>query len=296
MQYSRTRNSQNNYPSKKRPRSCFTAGCGCLPFYFLAALLGLFAGIYFFFPGQTNLLMLGIDGTPKNSWAGRSDTNIMLNFRTSKPEINFLSLPRDLWLTIPGYGENRINTAHFFAEANSPGEGPGLALETIQKNFAIDVSYFARVRFDGVREIVDALGGVEIDLVKPMAGYEAGKHALNGRKALAFARNRSGSDDFSRMEQGQILIKAILRKAISPLNWYRLPSVFLAIVNSIDTNLPFWLWPRLAVVTLRVGPDGINSYSINRDMVTPMTTDQGAAVLLPNWPVIYSLISVIFDE
>lgn len=271
-------------------------GCGCFPVLLLSAFFGLIAGLYFFFPSQTNIFLLGIDQTPQKSWIGRSDTNMIASFQSSRPAIHLLSLPRDLWVSIPGFGENRINTAHFFAEAVNEGSGPELAMQTIRQNFGIEVGYFARIRFEGVRDIVDALGGVEIELSTPMAGYEPGRHTLNGRKALAFARNRSGTDDFFRMDQGQILVKAILKKALSPLNWYRLPGTLVAFTSSVDSNIPIWIWPRLSIILLRVRPEGIKSATISREMVTPMTTEQGAAVLLPNWLLIKAYIEDFYKQ
>jgi LCP family protein required for cell wall assembly len=278
-----------------RNRSC-CCGCSLIPLLTIAAFLGFFSAIYFFAPGRTNLLILGIDQTAPGSDAGRSDTNILVSLVPTGPYVRILSIPRDLWVTIPGLGENRINTAHFFAEAAAPGSGPAAAMQTVQENFGVDVSYFVRIKFEGFREVFNALGGVEITLDTPMAGYEAGTHLLTGRKALAFARNRTGSDDFQRMKQGQIILKAAFRKLMSPVNWVRVPAVSAALFRSIDSNLPVWLWPRLGLTLLRVGPDGIDSHTVGREMVTPTTTDQGAAILLPNWDLINPLLFVLFEQ
>ncbi|MBP1692370.1 MAG: LytR family transcriptional protein, partial [Chloroflexi bacterium] len=82
----------------------------------------------------------------------------------------------------------------------------------------------------------------------------------------------------------------------SPLNWYRLPAVGVALMRSIDWNIPFWLWPRIGLTLLRVGPTGIDSQAITRDMVTPTTTDQGASVLLPNWDKINPVLAKVFGQ
>ena len=158
----------------------------------------------------------------------------------------------------------------------------------------IDINYYLRVKFDGFREIVGALGGVNINLDKPMAGYPPGNHHLTGRKALAFARHRSGSDDFYRMEQGQLIMKAVFTELLKPENLLKIPGVFLAFSRVIDTNLPWWQWPRLAIAIIRIGPEDIESRMITRDMVTPYTTNLGASVLLPNWEKINPLFSEVF--
>ncbi|HEY5669252.1 MAG TPA: LCP family protein [Anaerolineales bacterium] len=270
-------------------------GCGCGSFFggLLLALV-IILTIYLFAPLRTNLLLLGIDYAPPGSSVSRSDTIILATVIPTEPYIGVLSIPRDLWVNIPGIGENRVNTAHFFAEAQQVGSGPKAAIDTIQQNFGVDVDYFVRIRFDGVRSVVDAMGGVDIDLDRPMAGYPAGRHHLTGNKALAFARHRLGADDFFRMEQGQLLIKAIFRQLLHPSMWPRLPSVVVAIMNEVDTNIPLWQWPRLALAFLRAGPDGLDNRTLERDMTTPFTTNQGASVLLPDWSKINPLIEDMF--
>ena len=212
------------------------------------------------------------------------------------PYVGMLSIPRDLWVNIPGVGENRINTAHFFAEASDPGSGPDATLETVRQNFGIDVGYYVRIKFDGFKEIFDAMGGLNITLEEPMSGYPAGSHHLDSAQALALARDRAGSDDFFRMARGQLILKSVFRQILSPASWVRLPAVLASISNAVDTNLPFWLWPRLATTMLRVGPDGIDNRTIARTMVTPFTTNQGAMVLLPNWDAINPVLLEMFDQ
>ena len=274
-----------------KTRSCFT--CGCLPL--LVVLLLVFAA-YFLAPVRTNILVLGIDRTPDGSAVGRTDTNIMLSIIPLKPTVNMLSIPRDLWVTIPGVGENRINTAHFFAEANLEGSGPAAVMETIRTNFGLTVHYYARVKFNSFTEIVDAMGGLNIDLTDNMAGYSPGQYTLNGEQALAFARDRSSSDDFFRMQHGQFLLKAAFKQLLKPSSWGRIPAVAGVFLQSVDTNLPVYLWPRLGLALLRAGPDGIDNRTISREMVNPWTTDGGANVLLPNWDAINPVLLEMFGQ
>ena len=304
-------NPQSPYGANELPRSRNTAepafvrvparrrsspGC-CLAYLFVSAGFGLLSlSVYLLFPARTNILILGIDYTPSYSAVGRSDTMILSTFLPHKGYVGMLSIPRDLWVSIPGYGENRINTAHFFAEASTTGSGPEKAMETVRQNFGVAVNRYVRLRFDGVREIVNAMGGVDIELDRPMANYPAGKHHLTGNKALAFARNRQGSDDFFRMEQGQLLIKAMFKQMLNPMKWVRLPWVLAALTQSVDTNVPVWIWPRLGFTLLRTGPDGIDHRTIRREMVTPFSTSEGAAVLAPNWDQINPVLLEIFEQ
>jgi LCP family protein required for cell wall assembly len=242
------------------------------------------------------MLILGIDRTPDGTNLGRSDTNILVTVRPLRPFIGALSIPRDLWVTIPGVGENRINTAHYFAEAQDPGSGPNAALETIRQNFGLSIEHYLRLKFDGIVGIVDALGGLEVELENPMAGLPAGEHNLTGEQALAFVRDRQGTDDFFRMTQGQFFIAELIEQLLQPSSWPRIPAFLVAVSESIDTNIPFWVWPRLGFALLRSGPGGIDYHVINRDYVSSSTTSEGAQVLIPEWSLIHPLVDKIFGD
>jgi anionic cell wall polymer biosynthesis LytR-Cps2A-Psr (LCP) family protein len=92
---------------------------------------------------------------------------ILMAVNPLQPRVTMLSIPRDLWVSIPNVGENRINTAHFFAEAADPGSGPRAALETVRQNFRRAHRYYVRVRFDGFVEIINAMDGVTITWSSP---------------------------------------------------------------------------------------------------------------------------------
>jgi polyisoprenyl-teichoic acid--peptidoglycan teichoic acid transferase len=270
--------------------------CSCALSSILGVLLALIlvVGVYFLAPFRTNLLVLGIDRVPEGTSLGRSDTMIMMSVVPLRPDVAMLSIPRDLWVTIPGVGENRINTAHFFAENEREGSGPLAAVRTVEENFGVEIPYYVRVRFDAFQFIVDALGGVRVNLPQPMAGLPAGEHMLDGTQALAFVRDRSGTDDFFRMEHTQFLIRAIARQMLMPESWPRLPDVIQSASFTVDTNIPVWQWPRLGLAFARSGVDGIDSRTIQRDMVTPFTTDGGAQVLRPEWDRITPVVNQLF--
>ncbi len=259
--------------------------------WILAALLIFFV---FFSPFRTTILVMGIDARPDEGWVGRTDTMIITTIPAVLPQVKMLSIPRDLWVTIPGYADNRINTAHFFAEAAKAGSGPQAAANAVEVNFNIKVPYTLRIRFDGFREIVDAMGGVDVTLNEPMSGLDAGTHHFDGTQALAFVRDRETSDDFFRQKRGQMFISAAFKKMISPLNWVKIPAVWKAVSNTIQTDVPVYLYPRLAYSLAFSAIKGFDSQSISRDMVTPFLTDQGAQVLLPNWDLINPLVKSIF--
>ncbi len=298
LQDSHQSQTQPVYPKwmapKKRRFRFGRFGCGLV--LLLLILLSLVLLVYLFAPLQTNVTIIGLDYTPEWTATGRTDTIILASFKPFPVQLRMLSIPRDLWVLIPGIGENRINTAHFFAEIQQPGSGPAATLETIRYNFGINPGYYLRIRFEGFREIVDAMGGLDIELTEPMAGYLPGRYHLTGNKALAFARHRLGSDDFFRMENGQFLIKSIVRQMIQPAQWPRLPRVLIAFTRVIETNLPIWHWPRLLVTLISLGPGGIEFHTIDRSMVTPFTTSGGASVLMPNWDRINPLLEILFGR
>jgi LCP family protein required for cell wall assembly len=269
---------------------------GCVALFSLIIVFLVASAFYLFYPSRTNFLILGIDYTDPGSNVGRSDTIILATIEPFQPYVGLLSIPRDLWVLVPGVGENRINTAHYYAEIQQPGSGPTAALQTIALNFGVNVPYYIRIRFQGFRDIVDALGGIEIHLTKPMAGYPAGNYHLTGKKALAFVRYRQGADDFYRMGNGQYILVSLIKNVLNPLKWPRLPAVARAVFASIDTNIPIWLWPRLGFALFRAGPDGIDNHIISHQMVTDFTTSEGASVLNPNWDLIEPLIREIFGQ
>jgi LCP family protein required for cell wall assembly len=260
-----------------------------LPLLVLAFIL-----IYFFAPLRTNILLLGTDDSPERGALGRTDTIILATVVPLKPYVGMLSIPRDLWVTVPGVGEQRINTAYFFAESNEAGSGPRAAVQTIRANFGVPVRYYAVIHMLGLTSIVDALGGVEINLEAPVGGFPAGTHHLNGEQALLFVRERSSSDDFSRMVRAQILLAAMIRKTMDPGYWMSLPRFFYALTQVVDTNIPIWQWPRLLFALLRAFVFGIDSQTITREMVVPFQTSQGAQVLAPNWDALNPLLRRMF--
>jgi LCP family protein required for cell wall assembly len=251
---------------------------------------------YFFAPLRTNILLLGTDDSPERGTLGRTDTIILATVLPLKPYVGMLSIPRDLWVTIPNVGEQRINTAYFFADANQPGSGPQAAVQTIRDNFGVHVRYYAVIHMLGLTSVVDTLGGVDISLDSPIGELPAGPHHLNGSDALAFVRERSSSDDFSRMVRSQILLSAVLKKLLHPSYWLSLPQFIVSLHQVVDTNIPLWQWPRLLFALLRAFVFGIDSQTITREMVIPFQTSQGAQVLAPNWDVINPLLLQMFGE
>lgn len=277
--------------SARKRRGCLPIGC--LTIVFIIAIIA----AYFLFPSNQTILILGIDRSFENTAIGRSDTNILLGVHPLPGTVSVFSIPRDLWVTIPGYGENRINAAHFFGENDQAGTGPQLAVATIEDNFDLQVDHYVRIQLENFPQVVDAMGGVEIELETAMAGYPAGTHLLNGTEALAFVRDRAGTDDFFRMAQGQVFLKSFMRTLLKPSSLPNLPGILIASLDTIDTDIPIWQLPRVAVAVLRSYlTDQIEFVIIQREMVVPWLTPAGAQVLLPDWAQIQPLVRQEFGQ
>ena len=278
-------------PVRRRGISC------CLVFLLLPLVVVL---VYLLAPVRSNFLVLGIDRPPQGTNTSRTDTIILVTVQPLKPYIGMLSIPRDLWVPIAGQGENRINTVHFFAEIEKPGSGPSATAQAVQTLFKAPVTHTLRLQFDGVEAIVDAMGGVTVDLPAALPGsteapgLPAGKQHLTGKQALALARDRKGADDFFRMAHGQLLVRSVALELMQPRTWPRLPLVLVTIAQYVDTNMPIWEWPRLGLAFLRLGADGIDSRTLDRSMVKGFITSGGADVLLPQWDKIRPVVDEMF--
>lgn len=279
-------------PVQKNLKRSLYLGCSLVGI--LLVFLIFISTVYFLFPTRLNILILGIDRAPEGTSLGRSDTNILITLLPLRPYVGVLSIPRDLWVEIPGFGENRINTAHFFAENQESGIGPYAALNTVNHNFDVDIRHYVRIHFDGLVHIVDAAGGFKLTLAEPLGGLAAGEYLLTGDETLAFVRDRQGTDDFFRMQQGQVFLTQFSAQLLNPATWPRLPALLTAASDSIDTNVPVWLWPRILFTLIRVGPDNIDNRVITREMVNPFTTSEGAQVLLPDWGKILPVVAEMF--
>ncbi len=257
---------------------------------------------------RTNVLILGIDRRPEQGYVVRTDTILLTAIIPAEPQVALLSIPRDLYVEIPGYGPGRINTAHFWGENALQGNGPLLSMQTIIYNFGAPVHHYARVDFEAFRAVLDAVGGIDIDVEEaivdeayPTEDYgtmrieiPAGLQHMDGETALRYARSRHGSSDFDRARRQQQVLTALAHRLADPWVWPRFPAVYLAVVNHVETDLSGWKVLLMLPTLCRVGPDGIERHVIGREMTASWTTPTGAAVLLPQWETITPLIQGTF--
>jgi LCP family protein required for cell wall assembly len=257
---------------------------------------------------RTNVLILGIDRRPEEGNVVRSDTVVLATVYPPGPRIALLSIPRDLYVEIPGHDSNRINTAHFWGENDAKGNGPTLAMQTVAQNLGVPVHHYVRVDFDGFRAIVDAVGEIDIVVEEPIVDDEyptadygtthieipAGPQRMDGETALRYARSRHGSSDFDRVKRQQQVLIALAQRMLEPGAWLKLPLVYRAVQNNAETDMTGQDLLLLAPTLYRTGPDGIAHHVIDHEMTRPWTSPTGGAVLLPEWEMISPLVQELF--
>jgi len=195
-----------------------------------------------------NILVMGIDRVPgsnpddKSIFSGRSDTMLLLRVDPDQDSVSLLSIPRDTQVEVPGIGMDKIN------DANVQG-GATLAARTVSSVLnGVTIDRYVRVSTDAFKELVDLLGGVEVNVPKPMV-YEdktqklkinlsPGLQTLNGDQAEQFARFRADDlGDIGRVQRQQALLKALRQKLTSPAVIPRIPGLVRSMQKYIDTNL-----------------------------------------------------------
>ena len=202
--------------------------------------------------------------------------------------MSLLSIPRDIFIDVPGYGLQRINTINVLAEIEEPGTGPDLLSQSITNSFGIGVDNYIRLDFQAFTAMVDAVGGVKINVLHtvvdnafPTANYgtmrvrfEEGIQRMDGDTALIYARTRHQDDDYRRAERQQQVITALSRKLLNPVNW--IPA-WLALQSNTETDLNII---QLALVTpsMLFSAGDLNQLVINRDYVLP-----GNGYVYPNY-------------
>ncbi|CAA9420468.1 MAG: Cell envelope-associated transcriptional attenuator LytR-CpsA-Psr, subfamily M [uncultured Rubrobacteraceae bacterium] len=226
------------------------------PALLILLLLFLLLLAYLFLPfGTQRALLLGSDATAGG--ASRSDTIVL-----TKAGGGMLAVPRDTLVDIPGVGEDKINAA--FAAG-----GPGLTTETVENLTGVTVDDYVVVNFGGVKDIVDAMGGITLEVDEPIeVGIEgrpvsipAGTRELDGFEALAFVRYRGGpTADIGRIGRQQKFLRELAQESTSPSNLTRLPATARATWRNIDTNMSPLQAARFAIRTRLSGIEEAELY------------------------------------
>lgn len=244
------------------------------------------------------VMLLGSDWRPNSGY--RTDVIMLIAINKRSGATSVTSFPRDIWVTLPGVKEERINTAMAFG-------GFSLFQQTLQYNFGFTPDYFLMTNFQGFVNIIDTFGGINVYASRqltdqcslPAADEQGnctvgpGRIEMDGATALWYVRSRYSTSDFDRTRRAQEVIKATFFKLMSLNAVARAPELYTTFKSNIETNLPLDVVVSLArfAPDLVTNPDQIRQFAIGPREVWAWETPDGAQVLLPNQDLIQPLLN-----
>ncbi|MFS1059302.1 LCP family protein [Enterococcus casseliflavus] len=210
--------------------------------------------------GARNILLIGSDS--REGEAGRADTIMVLQLDGPSKQPKLLSFMRDTLVTIPGYGENKINAAYAFG-------GADLVRQTLAENFGLETNYYAKVDFRSFEKVIDTLfpSGVAINAEKDMSknlevAIKQGQQQMNGLELLQYARFRMDEEgDFGRVRRQQQVMDAIFSEMKNPLAILKLPYAAGKVLGYASTNLPMSFLLKNTFSIAR-GAGGVDSLTV----------------------------------
>jgi LCP family protein required for cell wall assembly len=237
-----------------------------------------------FGPDVVNILLLGSDKRP-NSGGFRTDAMMVVSINPEDGTATLISIPRDLYVYIPGWRMDRINTAIVRG-------GIDMAKEAIHYNFGIPVDGWARMNFDGFISAIDTLGGITVDATGftrdecrgVLLTYQpGGSYNMDGGEALCYVRMRKWGGDFDRMRRQQEVVRAIFSKLLTFNGLARIPQLYSQFYTTFFTDIELTELLPLVPAAVQIGtdPTRIRHFSVDRDLVDGWRTPSGGAVLLP---------------
>ncbi|MFW5940549.1 MAG: LCP family protein [Chloroflexota bacterium] len=249
--------------------------------------------------GVTNVLLLGSDN-PIGSGVGNTDTIIIASINRETKTASMVSLPRDLYVYIPGRTMHRINTA-------MPLGGVQLLKDTILYNFGVPIHYYARIDFQGFETVVDAIGGVDVPvscsfedhrLISPdldpededsweLYRVDPGIVHMDGETALWYVRSREAVEsDWGRSKRQQQVLRAILNKGVDVNLLPEIPSLYNTYRDTVDTDLDIGRILQMATLAPAVRDNGMQQLYIVGDQLQPWAVPDAQPpmnVQLPRW-------------
>jgi LCP family protein required for cell wall assembly len=241
---------------------------------------------------QVNILLLGSDQRP-DDYGFRTDTIMLVTINTDLGTANITSFPRDLYVYIPGWTVQRINTAF-------PHGGFSLMQDTFEYNFGVRPDYYALISFQAFKSVIDNVGGIDVyvnsTLTDQRDGYGdyytiyAGSNHMDGETALWYVRSRHSSSDFERTQRQQEVILGLFNRFMRFDIVTRAPQLYDTYRSNVDTNLTIEnITPLLTTAAQLSDTSRIHHYYISRTEVVSYRTSTGAAVLLPLYDQIYAI-------
>lgn len=257
---------------------------------------------------RVTILLLGIDR--REDEATRSDTMILVNIDPVAKTAGMLSIPRDMQVTIPGYGIDKINAAYAYGDRDDvPGGGPVLTIRTIEANFGIRIDYFAQVDFDGFITIVDTIGGITVDVPYPIKDdmypasgtnytrvyFSSGWQYMDGARALQYARTRHADSDYARSARQQQVLLALRQQAVNLDLLPKARDLITAVGDSVRTDLSLEQVLQLARLASEFTPEDITQYSLDIGL-TEQELPGEPYFLIPDWEICGSLLSEFMGQ
>lgn len=285
--------------SKHRLRSCL-AICFVSVLLLTCSCVASVALYLTFPPPAVDILIMGLDSREGDGRVTRSDSIIVVGINPAKLDVSLLSIPRDIFITMPNYGLQRINAINVFAEMDQAGSGAQVLADSITNSFDIGIDHYIRLDFKAFIAVVDAVGGIDLEVPYTVVDnqfptqnygiqtirFDPGWQHMTGETALIYARTRHQDDDYRRAERQQQVISALSQKLINPLNW--LPA-WIAIQQHTETDLTFLQIGQLAP-TLILNAGDMNQLVINRDYIVA-----GDGYVTPNYERLADYIQQHFD-
>lgn len=261
-----------------------------------------------------NFLLLGSDTNNRNN-SGRTDVILIVSVNRSAGTVSLLSLPRDLYVYIPGWRLHRINTAYGYGESSGyDGGGAQLLADTIEYNLGIHIDYHARVDFEEFKQIIDAVGGVELTVDCTIQDWrlrepdldpadednweiftlDAGVHNMDGDLALWYVRSRRTSSDFDRGRRQQDMMRALWRRILELNLLDQLPDIWGQVTEMVETDVTLEDMVELIPLALTIDTSRIAAFTFRPNIeVTFGTSPDGFNVLVPVHPAVEELVGQI---
>ena len=232
--------------------------------------------------GQVNLLLLGSDARSRQKLF-RTDTIILASLNPDKGTVDMVSFPRDLYVNIPGWGQDRINTAW------ERGGFKSLAA-TLENNFGVVPDHYVLINFSSFKKLVDSLGGLDVQVGESLTDrfgnrtitIPKGRTRMNADMVLWYVRSRKTSNDFARNRRQQEILRALAEKLITLQAIRRAPELYAAYKESVTTDLTLIdMLTFLPLAARLTDSSNIHSHFIGPKQVNNWITPGGAMVLLP---------------
>jgi LCP family protein required for cell wall assembly len=271
--------------------------------------------------GRINILLLGMGGEGHDGPL-LTDTIMLVSVKPEEKKVALLSIPRDLIVPLPDVGWRKINTANAFGELTSPGRGAQFSRTALEGLFGINIPYFVRIDFNGFKEIVDAVGGIDVYVERGFADYTypttdhgvqtvsfaQGWQHLDGDQALKYSRSRHGTNgegsDFARAKRQQKVLAALKDNLLDYRllkNPAKVSDILASLQSNISTNMQVGEILRLSKMGQDIEATDVVHKVLDDAPGSPLvaTNYGGAYVLVPkddDWQPLRDLAAGLFDD